>query len=76
MTDPDVDKMKRMLRDAMPSIQREPKHDLWPLMLRRLDQSHGPVIPRITWVDWVLTVLLALWFWLLPSAIPILLYQI
>jgi len=76
MTGPELDKMKRMLRDAMPPAEPGPPHDLWPLMQQRLDRNHSPMIPRITWVDWALAIGVAVWFWLLPSAIPILLYQL
>jgi hypothetical protein len=65
--------IRRVLREAIPPVaDGELKHDLWPQMLRRLDERPA----QIPWFDWALLGLLGLWFLLFPKAIPFLLYQL
>ncbi|MBZ5497950.1 MAG: hypothetical protein LAP85_16220 [Acidobacteriia bacterium] len=60
------------LRKAMPPLgDSEPRQDLWPCMLRRLDQA-----PRgVPWLDWVLASLLLASFFVFPQAILGFFYQ-
>ncbi len=51
---------------------RELKRDLWPEMLRQLEQR--PI--RVPWWDWALAAALLLCLLLLPETIPVLLYQL
>jgi hypothetical protein len=66
--------IERLLRQALPRIkdQAELSYDLWPAMLRRLDQRSAPV----PWFDWVLMGGLAAVIVAFPAAIPMLLYYL
>ncbi|HXZ33405.1 MAG TPA: hypothetical protein VEH30_14085 [Terriglobales bacterium] len=63
---------RKSLQQAMPPLQRELQRDLWPQMLRRLEQR----APSVPWFDWALAVLLVLGLLLSPNAIPVLLYHL
>jgi len=66
-------KFQEVLKMAMtPMTDTELKHDLWPRMLRRLDE--GPA--RASWLDLVLLALLAIWCAIFPGIIPGLLYNL
>jgi hypothetical protein len=70
----DDERLKQLLRAAIPKIDdyAEPRHDLWPAVLKRMDQR-GAIPP---WFDWALLgglVGLAAFF---PSTIPVLLYYL
>jgi hypothetical protein len=68
------DRLKKLLREALPPIEgeSEPARDLWPDLLRRMDEK-----PATTpWFDWALLaglVGLAAFF---PTAIPVFLYYL
>ena len=65
--------LKSLLKGALPPVQHaELQRDLWPQMLRRLDQQPLPV----PWFDWALIALLAASLLLFPGAIPALLYHL
>jgi hypothetical protein len=65
--------LRAALRSAIARLEDpELKRDLWPRMLRRLDQS--PI--RASWLDWALAVLLLVWLAVFPEAIPVLLYHL
>ena len=62
-----------LLKRAMPpAADAELKHDLWPRMLRRLDEA--PI--RASWLDLALLALLVIWCAVFPGAIPGLLYNL
>ncbi len=70
----DENRMKKLLQEALPPVEREPEpgRDLWPAMLRRLDAR--PAAPP--WFDWALLgglVSLAAFF---PASVPVLLYYL
>jgi len=70
----DDESMKQLLREALPAVEDnpEPARDLWPAVLKRMDER--PPMPP--WFDWALLgglVGLAAFF---PSAIPVLLYYL
>ena len=73
----DEDRIKELLRQALPPVAAEPEvlHDLWPAVLRRLD-AHPAAQPRSKWVwfDWALAAGLALMTVSFPASIPLLLY--
>lgn len=47
----ELEQMRKLLKAAVPPlIDAEPRRDLWPQMLRRLDS--GPA--RVPWWDWAL----------------------
>ena len=51
---------------------RELRRDLWPAMLRRLEQPRL----RVPWWDWALAAALLLCLLLFPQTIPAVLYQL
>ncbi len=69
----DEDRMKHLLRQAMPPVDpTEPGRDLWPAVLRRLDAQ--PAAPP--WFDWALLGGLVAFAAFVPSSIPVLLYYL
>jgi hypothetical protein len=63
--------IERILRQAMPRINDvELRRDLWPSMLRRLEEQH----PAPGWLDWALMGLLAAALVAVPQTFPVLLY--
>jgi hypothetical protein len=69
---PTENDLREMLKQALPPVQPEHAVDLWPRMLRRLDERST----RIGWADRVLLLALSLGLILFPSIIPQLLYQL
>jgi len=69
----DDKELRALLKQALPPVQNtELQRDLWPQMLRRLDEHQF----RVPWFDWVLaagTVAALIFF---PGAIPALLYHL
>ena len=68
--------MRDKLRDAMPPIGEtghgpELRRDLWPDMLRRLQQPQV----RVPWLDWALLATAGAAAIFFPALIPALLYQ-
>jgi hypothetical protein len=63
-----------LLRQALPPIGDAPKPapDLWPAMLRKLDDRPTP----IPWFDWALMGGLAVVVVVFPASIPMLLYYL
>ena len=73
MSETNDEKMREALRRAVPPVTGPESHrDLWPEMLRRLEER--PV--RVPWFDWALAALLAALFFFFPEAIPVLLYHL
>jgi len=67
------EKLRELLRGAIaPVADTNLKHDLWPQMLRKLDEQ----TVRASWLDWALIALLPLWFVVFPEVIPALLYHL
>jgi hypothetical protein len=65
--------LKTLLKDALAPVQHtELQRDLWPQMLRRLDEQ--PL--RVPWFDWVLAAAVAASLLFFPGAIPALLYHL
>lgn len=64
--------LEKLLRRAMPPAQGELEHDLWPQMLRRLDERQTLRIPLL---DWGLLVAMGLILALSPSALPLVLWH-
>jgi hypothetical protein len=79
MNSTDQERMKRVLREALPPISGDPKtsRDLWPAVLKQLDAKPA-MPPRFNWVwfDWALLVGLIGVTAFFPSAIPVLLYYL
>lgn len=65
--------LKSLLKDALPPVQHTELHrDLWPQMLRRLDQQ--PL--RVPWFDWALAAVLVACLLVFPETLPALLYHL
>lgn len=73
MNEMNDEKLREMLKRTMPKMaDAELEGDLWPRMLRKLDQRPAGVF----WLDWLLAALLAVWCLIFPSAIPGLVYHL
>ncbi len=68
------DRIRKLLQHSLPPIGDGPgpANDLWPAMLRRLDQSPAAV----PWFDWALIAGLVVLLALFPAWIPVLLYYL
>ena len=67
------EKLRNLLRAAMPPPDApELGRDLWPAMLRKLDER--PV--RASWVDWALAALAGASLFVVPDTILTLLYHL
>ena len=65
--------LKALLRQALPPVKNtELQRDLWPGMLRRLEDQ--PL--SVPWFDWALAALTAAALLFFPGAIPALLYHL
>jgi len=73
MSEKHHDDIGRILRNALPPMApAELQRDLWPHLLRRLDERTGSV----PWFDWALIAVVALGALISPQMIPILLYHL
>lgn len=73
MNEREVAEVKKLLQDALPPTRDSELHrDLWPAMLRRLDER--PI--RVPWWDWALLAGVITLFCLFPGTIPTLLYHL
>jgi hypothetical protein len=74
MNHPNDEELRELLKESIaPAKDTELQRDLWPEMLKRLDQQQ-PV--RIPWFDWALAALLSGALLLFPGLIPALLYHL
>jgi hypothetical protein len=82
MNELDRDRIESLLKQALPPVAAgaEPERDLWPALLRRLDEDAAA--PRraksfsMPWFDWVLLGGLAVFALSFPAAIPVFLYYL
>jgi len=72
MTEQNDEKLRELLKQSIRPATSELQRDLWPQMLRRLD-DRSALVP---WFDWALLALLVLWLLFAPGAIPVLLYHL
>jgi len=66
------DDLRQLLKTAIRPTSGELQRNLWPHMLRRMDEKPNSV----PWLDWVLAVAMLALLAVAPAAIPILLYQL
>ena len=67
------EEFRKLLRSAVaPVADTELKQDLWPRMLRKLDEK----TIGASWLDWVLIALVPVWFFFFPQVIPALFYHL
>ena len=79
MSGHDEERMKQVLRAALPPVDgdAEPSIDLWPAVLRRLDEERpAPSPSRWVWFDGALLAGLALVAVAFPASIPLLVYYL
>jgi hypothetical protein len=72
MSEREIVELKKLLKSTLdPAGNDELQQDLWPMMLRRLDER--PV--HVPWWDWVLLAGVVALFCFFPGTIPVLLYH-
>jgi len=78
ISDQDADRIENFLRSALPPVgeNQESDRDLWPAMLRRMDEhaSRGPA--SVPWFDWALGGALLVFAAMAPRTIPLILYYL
>jgi anti-sigma factor RsiW len=79
MNEDDLDRMKKLLQQALPPVKgdSEPRQDLWPAMLRRLNTR--PAAQALTgrnWFDGALAFGLLGLAAFFPASIPVVLYYL
>lgn len=68
--------LKELLKRAMPPVQDAGlRRDLWPQMLRKLEQQPSPSA-TVPWFDWALAAILGAVLVFFPGSIPALLYHL
>lgn len=72
MNDREMDELKSLLKEALPPVEEELRRDLWPSMLRRLDER----TVHVPWWDWLLLSAASLLILLFPGVLPALLYHL
>jgi hypothetical protein len=73
MNEHNDEKLRELLKEAVPpAVELQVTNDLWPQMLRRLDQRDL----RVSWIDWFLMGTLVILLWFFPEAAATLLYQL
>jgi hypothetical protein len=76
MSEEEINKMKELLEQAVvPAQDIELRRDLWPQMLRKLDEQPLPV-NGVPWFDWALAAILGAVVIFFPGSIPALLYHL
>ena len=76
MNNEEINNMKELLKQAVaPVPDSELRRDLWPQMLRKLDEQPLPV-DSVPWFDWVLAAILSAVLIFFPGSIPTLLYHL
>jgi hypothetical protein len=72
----DNKEMKNLLKQVIaPAKDTELPCDLWPQMLRRLNEQPAAVV-GVPWFDWALAAILGAVLILFPGSIPALLYHL
>ena len=68
--------MKDLLKQAIAPVQdAELRRDLWPQMLRKLEEAPAPAL-HVPWFDWALAAILCAVLAFFPGSIPALLYHL
>lgn len=76
--DHEEEHLKQLLQSAMPRVGDEPEmeRDLWPGMLRRMDERSVHRVKRVPWFDWALAGGLVAFAAIVPRTIPVILYYL
>ena len=64
----------KLLKEALPQTGEQLSCDLWPQMLRRMDESS--LTRKVPWFDWALIGTLIAFGFAFPGLIPVLLYHL
>lgn len=75
----DQDRIKELLKQAVPPIEdadQVPRRDLWPAMLRRMDEPAVSHWPKFRLLDLAMLAGLAAMVLFAPVSIPLLLYYL
>jgi len=73
----EADELRRLLQDTVPPVgEARSRRDLWPLVVRRIEQASMRVAPRVPWFDWALLGAAAAALLLFPALLPALLYHL
>jgi hypothetical protein len=76
MNEHDEKRIEQLLKQSLPpasaGVGAEPRRDLWPAMLKRLE-ARPTAVP---WFDWALFATVAAGLVFFPGAIPVLLYHL
>jgi hypothetical protein len=76
MSNEEINKVKKLLKEAVTPMQStELRSDLWPQMLRKLEEQPLP-IHNVSWFDWALASLAAAAVLFFPGVIPALFYHL
>ncbi len=68
--------IKELLKQAIaPAGHTELRRDLWPQMLRKLEEQPALVV-SVPWFDWALAAILSAVLVFFPGSIPALLYHL
>ncbi len=73
MNERDEREFQEFLKKGMPAADAELQRDLWPAMLRRMEERERAGVP---WFDWALLALVAACLAFAPRMIPMLLYHL
>lgn len=80
MKEHEQEQVRWLLKKAFPPVSDAPRRDLWPAMLRRLEDNETQLHARprvvIPWYDWALAAGAAGWLCLVPKFIFVLLYHL
>lgn len=82
----DLKRIASLLKQSIAPVDAELKRDLWPQMLRRLDETSRSqswlsvmfapaALSSVPWFDWALLAALIIGIWVFPNTIPIWLYH-
>jgi hypothetical protein len=76
MSNEEINKLKELLKQAVTPVQgSELRRDLWPQMLRKLEERPLP-IHNVPWFDWALASLAIAALLFFPGIIPALFYHL
>lgn len=79
MNESERERIAKLLKKSVPRVGDAvgPGRDLWPQMLRRLQEPAGLVVWfERAWFDGALLAAVVVWMAVFPAAIPVLLYHL
>ena len=76
--DQETEHMKQLLREALPPVgaDADADRDLWPAMLRRMEEPNARIAASVPWFDWALAGGLVAFAAIAPRTIPVILYYL